>query len=83
LNFQRYGGTLLASSEAPTVVEGEWPWTRTVLIRFPSKETFDRWYHSAEYQEIVKTRWASSTANLVLIEEPPKRPPAAAPPPRQ
>jgi uncharacterized protein (DUF1330 family) len=51
------------------VVEGEWPWTRTVLLRFPSKEAFDRWYGSPEYQEIARTRWAAATANLILVEE--------------
>jgi uncharacterized protein (DUF1330 family) len=53
-----------------------------VLIRFPSKEAFDQWYRSPEYQELAKTRWASSTASLVLIEERPATPPrAGAPPP--
>jgi uncharacterized protein (DUF1330 family) len=67
--FQRHGGTLLAASEQPAVIEGEWPFTRTVLIRFPSKAAFDRWYYSPEYQEIAKVRWASSKANLILLEE--------------
>ena len=66
--FQQYGGTIMATSERPDVIEGEWPWTRTVLIRFPSKAEFDRWYRSPEYQEIAKTRWASSVANLALVE---------------
>jgi uncharacterized protein (DUF1330 family) len=34
--FSRYGGQVLAVDESPTVVEGEWPHTRTVLLSFPS-----------------------------------------------
>jgi uncharacterized protein (DUF1330 family) len=66
--FQRYGGTIAAASEQPAVIEGEWPWTRTVLIRFPSRAEFDRWYQSPEYQALAKLRWSSSVANLVLVE---------------
>ena len=34
--FERHDGEMLAV-EAPEVLEGEWPVTRTVLIRFPQK----------------------------------------------
>jgi len=34
-------GKLLAVDEAPTVKEGDWPYTRTVLIEFPDAEAFD------------------------------------------
>ena len=33
--FAKYRGELLAVDESPRVVEGEWPYTRTVLIKFP------------------------------------------------
>jgi uncharacterized protein (DUF1330 family) len=36
--FARHQGELLVVSENPVVVEGEWPYTRTVLMRFPSAE---------------------------------------------
>ena len=39
--FSRYSGKLLAVDEAPTVKEGDWPYTRTVLIEFPDAEAFD------------------------------------------
>ena len=35
--FSRYEGKLLAVDESPTVMEGEWPWTRTVLLEFPTR----------------------------------------------
>ena len=33
--FSRYKGELLAVSDSPRVIEGEWPFTRAVILRFP------------------------------------------------
>jgi uncharacterized protein (DUF1330 family) len=65
--FSRYQGRLLAVDESPEVLEGAWDCTRTVLVRFPSKEEARHWYHSAEYQELAQHRFAASSGNLVLI----------------
>ena len=35
--FGQYEGEIVAFSEDPTILEGEWSATRTVIIRFPSK----------------------------------------------
>lgn len=66
--FARYAGELLVVSENATVVEGEWPFTRTVLIRFPSEAEARRWYESPEYQRIARHRIRASTTNAVLVE---------------
>ena len=67
--FSKYSGKLLSVEEAPTLIEGgDWPHTRTVLIEFPDAEAFDAWYRSAEYQALVKHRYAASTGRLVLIK---------------
>ncbi len=62
-----YGGTLRSVEEQPEVLEGECPFTRTVLLEFPSAEAAHAWYDSPEYQAIAAHRKAASTANLVLI----------------
>ncbi len=54
--FCRYSGKLLAVDEAPTVKEGNWPYTRTVLIEFPTAEAFDAWFNSQEYQASLEGR---------------------------
>ena len=36
--FNPYGGKLLSVEEEPEVLEGEWGYTRTVLLEFPSEE---------------------------------------------
>jgi uncharacterized protein (DUF1330 family) len=59
---------LLAVSENPAVVEGVWPCTRTVLMRFPSQEEAECWYRSPEYQAIAQHRFRASTGNAVIVE---------------
>jgi uncharacterized protein (DUF1330 family) len=49
------------------VIEGSWPFTRTVLIEFPNKELARAWYQSYEYQAVVGLRHRSATSNLVLV----------------
>lgn len=70
--FARYQGELLVVSEEPVVVEGEWPFTRTVLIRFPSAEAARGWYESPEYQAIAQHRFRAAKTNAVLVEELPR-----------
>ena len=40
--FSKYSGKLLAVDEAPTVKEGDWPYTGTVLIEFSDADAFGR-----------------------------------------
>ena len=65
--FSRYGGSILAVDDSPTVLEGEWPHTRTVLMSFSSAEELERWYHSAEYQAISQHRHKASKADVAVI----------------
>lgn len=66
--FSKYKGELLVVEESPTVLEGEWPYTRTVLIRFPDEKEAMRWYKSDEYQMLAQHRFKSSRANLILAK---------------
>jgi len=52
--FPKYQAELLAVDEAPRVKEGEWSFTRTVIVRFPFEEEFDRWCGSDEYQALAQ-----------------------------
>lgn len=65
--FGRYRGKVLAVDEAPVVKEGTWPYTRTVLLEFPSNAEFDRWYHSDAYQALAKHRFGASQASIAVI----------------
>ncbi len=66
--FARYAGELLAVSDDPEIVEGEWPFTRAVVIRFPDAEKARAWYDSPEYQALAEHRWRASTGNIIGLE---------------
>lgn len=53
---------------AGEVVEGE-PRERTVVLEFESREAYERWYHSPEYQEILPLRTDNSEGWAIVIEE--------------
>jgi uncharacterized protein (DUF1330 family) len=66
--FKNYNGEVVAVDDNPTVLEGSWPYTRAVIIRFPSQAEAMRWYQSAEYQELVKHRHKASEADIILVK---------------
>ena len=60
-------GRVLAVEEEPTVLEGEWPAQRTVLIEFPSTAHLEAWYRSPEYRSIAPFRHAAATGTTAAI----------------
>jgi len=64
--LDRFSGRLIAVDEHITLLEGEWPFGRTVLIEFPSMADLENWYHSSDYQELAAHRRAASTANMIV-----------------
>ena len=65
--FARHGGRLLSVDEAPEVIEGEWPATRTVLIEFPDREAAMAWYRSEDYQQLAQHRFAASRGDIAML----------------
>ena len=63
----QYQGWYLAVDDAPMKVEGELPFTRTVLIGFDTVEQASAWYHSEEYQRILRHRLRSSRSVAQII----------------
>lgn len=67
--FQRYGGELLATSSCETeVIEGEWAYPRTVIMKFATMEDARNWHHDPDYRALAKYRQRSAKANLVLVD---------------
>ena len=66
--FKRFQGRLLAADESPKVVEGAWDREKVVLLSFPDEAAFWEWAESAEYQEIVKDRWAGASAVVLSVK---------------
>ena len=70
--FSQHDGELLSVDEEPRSLEGEFiaagqPATRSVLIKFPSKESAFAWMTSEAYQEIAKDRLAASVGEVVMV----------------
>jgi uncharacterized protein (DUF1330 family) len=65
--FDKFSAKLVGLDEHVEAVEGSWPFTRTVIIEFPSKELARAWYESDEYQAVVGLRHSSATSNLVIV----------------
>lgn len=65
--FEKYRGKVIAVDEGPTVLEGKWPYTRAVMIRFPNEYELKRWYDSPEYQALAKHRRQASEADIIVV----------------
>jgi len=66
--FAKYKGEYLVVDDNPAVLEGEWPFTRIVVIRFPNEEELQRWYHSPEYQEILQHRLRAAQCSAIVAK---------------
>lgn len=67
--FLARGGEILAVQDEPVPVEGSWPFSRVVILRMPSREAFETWYRSDEYQAIAQDRFNSAVANITVLPE--------------
>jgi uncharacterized protein (DUF1330 family) len=68
--FAQFRGRYLAVDKAPLLLEGSYLPGRVVLIEFPDKAEFARWYHSADYQRILRHRLAGSHSQALLVSAP-------------
>ena len=66
--FKKFKGRYLAVDNQPQLLEGNWNYTRIVLITFESRGDFRDWYNSDEYQEILKHRLAGSQCDSLLVK---------------
>jgi len=66
--FKKYNGEYLSVDNNPLILEGDWKYTRSVLIRFKSKDDFIDWYNSTDYQNILNHRLKAADCDTILIE---------------
>ena len=64
--IQSVNGSVFAKDMESTTVEGKGGHL-AVIIEFPSKEVAIEAYKRADYQELSKLRWASSTNTNIII----------------
>ena len=66
--FKKYNGEYLSVDNSPVILEGKWDYTRTVLIKFKSKNDFENWYNSSEYKEILAHRLKAADCDTILTK---------------
>ena len=66
--FDSYGGKILATSRDTDVVEGTWPYPRTVVMQFPSIQDARAWLDDPEYQALAAIRQRTARTNMVVVE---------------
>jgi uncharacterized protein (DUF1330 family) len=65
--FARYNGEVVAADDAVRVLNGQWPFGRTVVIRFPDESELLRWYESPAYQQLARQREVASVASIAVV----------------
>jgi len=68
LIVKKFEGEYLVRAGDYKVMEGQWKYPRTVVIRFPSYKKALEWYNSEEYQPVKPIRLANSVANGIIIQ---------------
>ena len=68
-SLKPYDPEILVVDQNIEVVEGDAEDTRTVILKFKSREEAKEWYNSPEYQAIVNLRLESVDGRAVLCDE--------------
>jgi len=68
--LEPFGGKFVVRGGRLTIVEGEWPHPRLVVIEFPSREAAEGWYRSPAYQKLLPLRLGSAAGNFVIVDGP-------------
>jgi uncharacterized protein (DUF1330 family) len=63
----KHGGRYVVRARAKLIEGGPEP-NIIVIIEFPDAASFDRWYSSPEYQNILPHRLQNSTGRLFTVE---------------
>ena len=66
--FSKFNGKYLVVDDKPKILEGNWDYSRVVIIEYKTEKDFHSWYNSKEYQEILKYRITASTSDGILIK---------------
>jgi len=65
--FGKIGARVLVAANDPTVLEGQYAQSNTVIVEFPSLAALDDWYESAAYQPLKARRIELSEAGKTLM----------------
>lgn len=63
-----HGGRFVVRGGESTALEGKVPWSRLIVIEFPSMEALQAWYHSPEYAPLIEMRKRCARGDLVAVQ---------------
>jgi uncharacterized protein (DUF1330 family) len=66
--FKSSKGEYLSVDDKPEILEGNWNYTRSVLIRFNELKDFHDWYNSDQYREILQYRLKAAACDTILAK---------------
>jgi len=66
--FSKFKGKYLAVDKSPSILEGTWEYTKSVIIKFNCKKDFQDWYYSKDYQTILKHRLKAAICDTILLK---------------
>ena len=64
----KFGGRFLAAGSDFESIEGAWPGQIVVVHEWPDRASFHDWYTSADYRPWKEMRFASTIANVILVD---------------
>jgi uncharacterized protein (DUF1330 family) len=65
-----FGACFVARGGTLSLLEGEWPHLRLVVIEFPTRQAAEDWNRSEAYQKIISLRLNSTSGNLAIVDAP-------------
>ena len=65
---EKFGGEYIVRGGQSDTVEGTAPGERTVVIRFPSYQAAQDWYHSEDYKDVGAIRRSASSGMMTIVE---------------
>ena len=66
--LEPFGARFLVRGGAFTVLEGELPFERIVVLEFPSRDAAEAWYRSEAYQAVLPIRLAAARCQFVIVD---------------
>lgn len=63
-----FKGEFAVRGGAFSVLEGEFPYQRLVVIAFPTRAEAEGWYKSDAYQKLLPLRLKSTTGVFVIVD---------------
>ena len=67
--FEKYEGEVIAVEESPIILEGDWDYSRLIIIRFSNEGEAKRWYKSRQYQTILQHRLKAANGPVLLVND--------------